>query len=155
MEYRCSECMGRVCYMTSNKREAPQYCPFCGERNDWEVFGTGDDHDDAFAFRTVEDLRDYGWREDNLPEEIVDAYHQVMPYNWGMSNMCWGAMSRFVDSKFFGGDPYELRREFDTKVKHLTKFDIANVFVRNGFAGGIVVREYARKCGTDMRELVH
>ena len=145
-QYRCGDCYGRVCWLATNKLEAPRFCPYCGQENaDWEFAGDGASDDNQWVFHDIEEFRDFAIHNgEEAPEEILELVWRTLPVNNVYANLAWQAMSNLVDGSYFGGDSTMLRFEFNEKIKKIPKYDLCHIVVRNGFAAGLVVRESLR-----------
>jgi len=90
----------------SSKPETPSYCPYCGERGDFEFHGDGSEDDNEPAFRDIADARDfacyYDEIEDEVPVQISDMVARILPYHTTLANTLWWSLYDIVgDAGFF------------------------------------------------------
>lgn len=158
-EYRCNNCRTRVCWLMSSKPETPRYCPYCGERADFEFNADGSEDDNEHVFRDIADVRDfacyYDEDEDEVPVQISDMVAQVLPYHTTLAHTLWCSLYNIVgDAGFF--DPVacmEAELEWKNKTKNVSKKELAMMIARYAFAGGLVYREYLKHGGNRLAKM--
>ena len=143
----------------SSKPENPRYCPYCGNKADFEFFADGSEDDNEHVFRDIADVRDfacyYDEDEDEVPVQISDMVAQVLPYHTTLAHTLWCSLYNIVgDAGFF--DPYacsEANFEWKNKTKNVSKKELAMLIARYAFAGGLIYREYLKHGGKRLKSM--
>lgn len=146
MKFKCDNCDASFFgYETNEGQPFPLYCPFCGEA--WTKRCEPTNIDVVWNAKPLD--IDYIWRR---PHERVCLTSFVLTKairgekpKW--INLAWSAVQSWIAEKAIGDRKrqYALSAILSESLRRLTKVDIAYNLWREGFANGIIYREWLEK----------